>query len=326
MTALVGIGAGLVSALLFAVVITGSPLAMFLSYVAPLPVFIAAMGWRHQAGIIATVAGMVAIAVLVRPYFGVAFVLAAAGPAWLIAYLALLGRTHKDGTQEWFPLNRLLMWIIITASVVTLAMTVVAHSDIDGYRAAMRRIADFMTTTANGKAMVTLPRGINTEDLAGILEYVLPFGMGSGFVYFTSVNLWLAAKITKLSGRLVRPWPYLPDLRIPREMLMVGAVALALAVILPGFGRIHAMALLGALVAGGSIAGLSTIHAITVGKTARGTILAGVYALLIIGMTVVLPLLAMFGLFDAMLDFRRRFGAAAPPSPLPPSGPPSPWA
>jgi hypothetical protein len=305
MTALVGIGAGLVSALLFAVVITGSPLAMFLSYVAPLPVFIAAMGWRHQAGIIATVAGMVAIAVLVRPYFGVAFVLAAAGPAWLIAYLALLGRTHKDGTQEWFPLNRLLMWIIITASVVTLAMTVVAHSDI---------------------AMVTLPRGINTEDLAGILEYVLPFGMGSGFVYFTSVNLWLAAKITKLSGRLVRPWPYLPDLRIPREMLMVGAVALALAVILPGFGRIHAMALLGALVAGGSIAGLSTIHAITVGKTARGTILAGVYALLIIGMTVVLPLLAMFGLFDAMLDFRRRFGAAAPPSPLPPSGPPSPWA
>lgn len=37
----VGIGAGLVSALLFAVVITGSPLAMLLSYLAPLPVFIA---------------------------------------------------------------------------------------------------------------------------------------------------------------------------------------------------------------------------------------------------------------------------------------------
>jgi hypothetical protein len=325
MTALVGIGAGLVSALLFAVVITGSPLAVLLSYVAPLPVFIAAMGWRHQAGIIATVAGMVAIAVLVRPYFGAAYVLAAAGPAWLIAYLALLGRTQEGGTQEWFPLNRLLMWIMITASAVTLAMTLIAHSDMDGYRAALRRIADFMTTTASGKAMVTLPRGITTDDLTGILEYVLPFGMGSGFVYFTTVNLWLAAKITKLSGRLVRPWPYLPDLRIPREMLMVGTTAIVLAFILPGFGRILAMALLGALVAGGSIAGLATIHAITSGKPARSVILGGVYALLIIGMTVVLPLLAMFGLSDAMLDYRRRFGAIAPP-PLPPSGPPSPWA
>jgi hypothetical protein len=326
MLAIVGIGAGLVSALLFAVVITGSPLAVILSYVAPLPVFIAAMGWRHQAGIIATVVGMVALAVLVRPFFGAAYVLAAAGPAWLIAYLALLGRAHDDGTQEWYPLNKLLLWIIFIASGVTLAMTLVAHSDMDGYRAAMRRIADFMTGTANGRAMVSLPAGISTADLAEILVYVLPFGMGSGFVYFTSVNLWLAAKVTKLSGRLVRPWPYLPDLRLNRSALSLGAVALALAMILPGFGRILAMALLGALVAGGSITGLTTIHAITTGKPARSAILGGVYALLIIGMTVVLPLLALFGLSDALLDYRRRFGAIPPVTPPPPSGSGSPWA
>src|SRR4051812_16419246 len=45
----IGIGAGLVSALLFGVVITGSPLSMMLSVIAPLPIFIAALGWNHRS-------------------------------------------------------------------------------------------------------------------------------------------------------------------------------------------------------------------------------------------------------------------------------------
>ena len=56
-----GIGAGLVSALLFAVVITGSPLAFLLSYAAPLPVFIVALGWRHLSGLVAAIAGLALI-------------------------------------------------------------------------------------------------------------------------------------------------------------------------------------------------------------------------------------------------------------------------
>ena len=46
----IGAGAGLVSALLFAVVTTGNPLAIILYLVAPLPVLLAALGWNHRAG------------------------------------------------------------------------------------------------------------------------------------------------------------------------------------------------------------------------------------------------------------------------------------
>ncbi|MGH6806373.1 MAG: hypothetical protein ACREEJ_05895, partial [Ensifer adhaerens] len=60
MLPIVGIGAGLVSALLFAVVITGSPLAVLLYSAAPLPIFIAALGWNHRAGLVATAAGAIA--------------------------------------------------------------------------------------------------------------------------------------------------------------------------------------------------------------------------------------------------------------------------
>ncbi|MFL5206734.1 MAG: hypothetical protein ACJ8AR_12815, partial [Microvirga sp.] len=58
----IGIGAGVVSALLFGVVITGSPLAMLLSVIAPLPIFIAALGWNHRCGLIAAGSGALAIA------------------------------------------------------------------------------------------------------------------------------------------------------------------------------------------------------------------------------------------------------------------------
>ena len=63
MIPIVGIGAGLVSALLFSVVITGSPLAALLYSAAPLPIFIASLGWNHRSGLFATAAGALAVAV-----------------------------------------------------------------------------------------------------------------------------------------------------------------------------------------------------------------------------------------------------------------------
>src|SRR5687768_790078 len=97
MLPIVGIGAGLVSALLFTVVITGSPLALLLSYVAPLPVFIAALGWNHRAGLVAAVSGTAAVALVLKFALGMAFAVGAALPAWWIAYLALLARDDGAG-------------------------------------------------------------------------------------------------------------------------------------------------------------------------------------------------------------------------------------
>ena len=53
----IGIGAGLASALLFGAVITGSPVAMLLSFIAPLPIFIASLGWKHRSGLVAAATG-----------------------------------------------------------------------------------------------------------------------------------------------------------------------------------------------------------------------------------------------------------------------------
>jgi hypothetical protein len=90
MIPIVGIGAGLVSALLFSVVITGSPLAAVLYSAAPLPIFIASLGWNHRSGLFATAAGALAVAIALAPTGGIAFALIIGLPAWWIAYLARL--------------------------------------------------------------------------------------------------------------------------------------------------------------------------------------------------------------------------------------------
>src|SRR3954452_17723956 len=116
--AAIGIGAGLVSALLFGVVITGSPLAMLLSVIAPIPIFIAALGWNHRCGLIAAGAGALAVGLALTTAGGVAFAFGWGLPAWWLAYLALLGRPAPDGAMEWYPTGRLLLRIAVSAALI----------------------------------------------------------------------------------------------------------------------------------------------------------------------------------------------------------------
>ena len=53
----IGIAAGLVAALLFSVVATGSPLGILLLYLAPLPILIVGIGWHPLVALLALAAG-----------------------------------------------------------------------------------------------------------------------------------------------------------------------------------------------------------------------------------------------------------------------------
>ena len=108
---LVGLGAGAAAALLFASVASGSMAAIFLFYLAPLPILIAALGWSHWAGLIAAASATAVIGSPVRLFF-IAVPVIAFG-AWWLGYLALLARpaTNGGGTElEWYPVGRLVLW------------------------------------------------------------------------------------------------------------------------------------------------------------------------------------------------------------------------
>ncbi|WP_089175244.1 DUF2232 domain-containing protein [Bosea sp. AS-1] len=312
MIPIVGIGAGLVAALLFSVVITGSPLSALLYSAAPLPIFIASLGWNHRSGLFATAAGALAVAVALAPTGGIAFALIIGLPAWWIAYLALLARTDAQGAVEWYPLGNLMVWIAATAALATVGSALVMTTDYETYRSVIARMIESLLNEMVRGRLISLPAGIEVGELAHSLAPAVPLGIGASFVTTIAANLWLAARAVKVSGRLPRPWPFIPATALPRKALLLFLLA-AFLTSLGGFIGLAATAFTGALLAAFMFSGLALLHDISRGRPWRAPMLISVYVALIVMQAVLTPLLALIGLADSLFGLRRR--AALPPPP-----------
>ncbi len=312
----VGIGAGLVAALLFSVVITGSPLAVLLYSAAPLPIFIAALGWNHRAGLYASAAGALAVTLGLSLPAGFAFACIIALPAWWIAYLALLARSDESGAVEWYPLGHLMVWIAGTATLASVASALVMTTDYETYRAVIARIVDNLLAEMVRSKMLTLPQGKTAADLSAditpLLVRAVPLGIAASIVTTITANLWLAAKTVQFSGRLPRPWPFIPSTTLPRTALPLLAVGLVTAM-LDGFVGLAGASLVGALLAAFMFSGLAMLHDLSRGQAWRTPMLISVYVALIVMQAVLTPLLALAGMIDTLLGLRKR--AAMPPQP-----------
>jgi len=310
----VGIGAGLVSALLFAVVITGSLLGVLLSYIAPLPVLIAALGWNHRSGLIATAAGGLATAIAFRPEAGLAFAIGSALPGWWLAYLTLLGRPTATG-MEWYPLGRLLLWLAGIASVVTLSgVMALGSGSYSDYRDTLRQALEGVLRL---QGAAPAPDAGASTTMLDVLITVVPFIAAGVFVAVYALNLWLAAKVVLVSGRLPRSWPSISSTAMPRSALALLFAAIA-ASFAPGLLGVGGLALAGALVMAFAFQGLGLLHEASRGRAGRAALLGVVYALVLVVGHTVLPLLALAGIVDTALDLRNRFGSGGA-GPLHPS-------
>ena len=312
MLPIVGIGAGLVSALLFAVVIAGSPLAAVLYSASPLPIFIAALGWNHRAGLFATVAGALTVAVALSLTAGIAFAIIIALPAWWIAYLALLARQEPQGI-EWYPLGHLLLWIAGTAALITVGSALVMTTDYEAYRSVTARIIENLLGEMVRARLLTLPGDVRLPDLAQSLAPAVPVGIGASFVTTIAANLWIAAKAVQVSGRLPRPWPFIPGTTLPRRALGLLVLSVAFAFV-GGFVGIAGAAMAGALLAAFMFSGLALLHDASRGKPWRTPMLISVYVSLIVMQAVLTPLLALAGLLDSLLGLRKRVALPPPPN------------
>jgi hypothetical protein len=306
---LVGLGAGVASALLFAVVVTGSALAVGLSLVAPLPIFIAALGWSHRAGLVAVAAGGVATAFAFRPAAGLAFGLGWALPAWWLAFLALLGRPGAEGALEWYPLGRVLLWMAATAALITVfAVVALGSGDYGSYRDAMREALEAFLRIDGGSPQsspLPTPVGLSTTEILNGFIAAFPAFLASSFALILALNLWLAARIVAISGRLPRPWPFIPETAMPRAALFAlgGGVAAAF---LPGFVGAAGLAVIGSLGVAFALQGLALMHDLSRGRSGRGLLLGSAYAFALFLSQIALPVLALAGIADSALGLRDR--------------------
>jgi len=317
---LIGLAAGVAAALLLASFASGSLLSILLFYLAPLPVMIAALGWSHVAGLIAALVAATALAATFGSLFFIAFLVGIGLPAWWLSYLALLARPAgatapaPDPSVEWYPVGRLVIWAAMLGALIATGAILSFGLDAAGFRLWLRHAFEIILrgkeATASG-APLEVPGVADTNQFLDLLVLVIPPTAAAVSTVTSLGNLWLAAQIVKVSGRLKRPWPELATMVFPRIAATLLAAAVAGMILpeltgsLPDLIGLVSGIVSASLLMAYAILGLAVLHATTRGIRGRGLVLAGTYATVaVLGWPVLV--MTLVGLADSALDIRGR--------------------
>jgi hypothetical protein len=320
---LVGLAAGLCSALLFASVISGSALSLLLCFLAPLPILIAAMGWSHWASLVAVVVAATALALAIDPRFAIGFPLSVGLPAWWLGYLALLARpVGPAGELEWYPVGRLVLWAVVLSALVTLIGLAPLGSTQEAIQQALRTAFEHMLRLQLAippEGPLVVPGVDDPNRLIDMLVRALPPATAVLTTIMQLINLWLAGRVVKISGQLRRPWPDIAATRLPPTAMLALTIAFAVSFVPGLLGMAAALPAASLLVAYAAL-GFAVMHGITRHLHGRTAVLIGLYMGFVLLGWSGWPILvmAMLGMVDGVVDLRRRVAASRGPPPVPP--------
>jgi hypothetical protein len=307
---LIAVAAGAASALMFASIISGALISLLLLYLAPLPLMVAALGWGPLCAAIGGVSAATGLAVIFGLPYSIAFAIAVALPAWRLGYLALLGRPVPDGMAtatdsaavEWYPVGRILLWIVAFAAVTTTAILLTLGSDGPAISETMHAALASVLQSAGV---------VPSDSKIDLMVTIAPIAAAIVIMMTLTINLWLAAKITQTSGRLPRPWPDLRAVDLPPMTL--AALSLALAFCFTG-GLLATLAQLvsGSLMMAYALTGFAVLHTVTLALKSRGLWLGCTYVIVVVFSWPALAMVAL-GVADTLFGLRHRYLHRQPP-------------
>jgi magnesium-transporting ATPase (P-type) len=316
---LIGIGAGAASALLFASIASGSPLSFALANFAQLPIMLAAIGWTHLAGLTAALVASAGLAIATTGSVALVFLLSIGLPAWWIGYLALLGRPipSNPAEMEWYPVGRIVVWTAVLAALVVLITLMRYGFDAAQMEAGLRRELERGLRFLAGvpaNSPLQIPSIRDPERLLDVLVPIIPPLKATALTATSLFNLWLAALIVRVSGRLKRPWPEIAQMAFPPFAVTVLAIAVA-GTFLPDLIGLASGVLAASLLLAYALLGFAVVHVLTAGFTGRGFILSSVYFTVgLLGWPMVL--MSLLGVVETTAGLRARSAARRrPPSP-----------
>jgi hypothetical protein len=169
-------------------------------------------------------------------------------------------------------------------------------------------------TGASSDTPLTLPGGTDPERFINFLVSVIPATAAVLATLTNLLNLWLAGRVVKFSGRLTRPWPKISAMRFPPTLTAALAVAIAVSFAGGLIGIIGGVISASLLMAYG-VLGFAVLHSITQGMNSRPFVLAGTYlAVLMIGWLILA--LCLLGALDTIIDLRARVSRKRGPPPI----------
>jgi hypothetical protein len=317
---LIAIAAGCASALMFASIISSALISLLLLYLAPLPLMVAALAWGPLSATIGGIAAAIGLGATFGLPYCIAYAITIALPAWWLGHLALLGRpiAHEippgNGASpvtpvlEWYPVGRILLWIVGFAVLTMMAILLTLGADAATITEAIRR---------GWLVFLGLRSAVPTNEIEQLIEalvIVAPAAAAMFVMMILTLNLWLAVKITATSGRLHRPWPDLKSIALPPMTLAAFAIAIAFC-FTGGLLAILARVVAGGLMMAYVFVGFAVLHTLTLALKNRALWLSCVYVVAVVFSWPIL-LIAALGLADAVLDLRQRYLKGRPP-PLP---------
>lgn len=321
-TLLIGIGAGFVSAVVFASATQG-PLLMrlILFMLTPLPLFLAGLGLGPGKAALAGGVGtfLVFAAATMSPgadSTGVAIVFAAsqAIPVFLLTYLASLHRNVGESV-EWYPVGRIVVAAALLAALFAALTLMLLGGDIENLRASLRSMLEEFVTNELPKMPDAPTLGPKELDEAtAVVLLLLPAASAISMMSSLLFNMWLAGRVTLASGRLQRPWPDLAAISYPAGTALLLAVAVG-AGMLSGLPGLIAAGFAGPLFFAYLLMGLAVVHYITRGRPWRPFALWALYAALFLMNSVASLAIALLGLTEGIWPLRKPGG--------PEDGPPS---
>lgn len=303
----IALGAGLISAIVFASATTGPTFArMLMLAIVTLPIALAGYSYNAATALVAAAAGTAIITLLTTIGAGLAFAVTLAFPAAFLVYLALLHRETAPDHTEWYPVGRILIATALIAATIVALGFAVASSTPEKLNAAVSTAIESMMKSGFGG----MPAGgaLNPADLARLTSVMVQLLPGISAAFWMACILfcqWAAARVALASGQLIRPWPDLAAFQLPLGTPLLLALAVTASLLLDGMPKLMAMGYAGAIYIVYVLLGLAVLHYVSRGTSWRGQALAAIYVLLIVFNSGASLLLAILGLSDSFISLRR---------------------
>jgi hypothetical protein len=303
------LAAGGASALAYASMLTGSPAAFVLAYIAQLPLFAVGLWMGTGAAAFAGVAGIVVAFLAGGFVFATIYTLSSAAPAAVLVRQALLWRPGAVGSVEWYPPGGLLLTLVAVATAIFLGIAFAFLGREGGLEGALE------TFIVDAFSRIRTPAGLQIDGIeafAGQIARVFAGVVGVSWMVMTLVNAALAQGLLKRFAVNRRPSPAMADLDLPAWLTGLTAI-LAVGTFLDGFGGYVARNAMVILVAAYALAGLGVVHALAATLQWRGMALGAVYgALIVFGWP--LAILAVVGLIEPYANIKARARTGASPN------------
>ena len=299
-------GLGALSAVLHTSLLTGSPAAFLLAYLAQLPLFAAGL-WMGMSAIgVAVAVGLIAAFAGGGFVFAIAYFLANAAPAFLVVRQALLWRPTANGGIEFYPLGNILLMLVGLVAVLFAGMIFAFSGQEGGLEGAIKRfiVEAFQTIRAPGLDTTRL------EPFAEGLARVFPGIVGVSWLLMTVANAALAQGLVSRFAKPQRPSPSIVDLDLPVALL--GLVAIfAIGSLLSGLGGFVSRNMIVVFVAVYALAGFGVLHALVAKLKWRGLALGASYgAVIVFGWPI--AVVAILGLIEPLTHLKARAMGRAP--------------